>query len=63
MRTVGTVGRTAVFETFNPGTNRNRRQYQLFVCEIDEGGKLAIKLQSELSILRDEPDLFNELTS
>jgi hypothetical protein len=32
------------------------------VCEIDKGGKLAIKLHPELSIVRYEPDLFDKLT-
>src|SRR5262245_30933438 len=31
------------------------------VCEVEEGCKLAIKLHSKLSILRHQPDLFNEL--
>jgi hypothetical protein len=34
----------------------------VFVCEVEEGCKLAIKLHPELSILWLEPDLFDELT-
>ena len=35
----------------------------MFVCKVNEGCKLAIKLHSKLSILRHEPDLFDELTN
>ena len=35
----------------------------VLVCEVDKGGKLTIKLHPELSIVRYEPDLFDELTN
>jgi len=34
----------------------------VFVCEVEEGCKLPIKLHPELSIFRHQPDLFDELT-
>ena len=34
----------------------------MFVCEVEEGSKLAIELHPELSIVRHEPDLLDELT-
>ena len=30
------------------------------VCEVDKRGKLAIEINSQLPILRHEPDLFDE---
>ena len=34
----------------------------MFICEVEEGSKLSVKLHPELSIFRHEPDLFDELT-